>query len=246
MHDEMPDSASMLSEKLDRNGKRWINLQAYAGWTSRMPEQSDSESYRLVWMHLHSYLIPVAKTEVCWKWLKKQNFFGGWMLGGAEFHDGFVGEYPWATTVNLYEDSYLSRGGFGKKGPPFETYPASNLLYVSHEEDAYQEGSINLMVPARKFFADTALKWNGASGYALPNGELCLVDPSLTEPGPMALLIESDFLRGFLANNKLAIFWTVVGEKLRIHKPGPRFVYSRAHILTEKGLRSSKPIITDE
>jgi hypothetical protein len=247
VHADLPDTASMLSERIDRNGTRWIVLKAYPEWTSKTPQMSDSEPYRLVWFHLHSFLIPIAEAEACWRWLKKQNFFGAWMPEGAEFHDPFIGEYPWATTVNLYGDAYHYRDSFEERKAPCEMYPTANLMNVSHEEDAYQEGSINVLVPAKKFFNHLPMKWDGKSGYMHPGGRPCFLDPSLVEPGPVALLVEAAFLEDFLSHNNLAIFWTVVGEKLRIVADSwPRLVYSRAHILTAKGLRSSRPVISHD
>lgn len=73
------------------------------------------------------------------------------------------------------------------------------------------------------------------------------MEQSLLEAGPSALLVDSNFLHDFLKENKLAITWTVIGEKLLIrNNPWPRLVYSRAHILGPRGVKSSKPIITDK
>jgi hypothetical protein len=85
------------------------------------------------------------------------------------------------------------------------------------------------------------------SGYLTPDGQLRFIDPSVIESGPSSLLVDADYLREFLSTNSLTIFWTVIGEKLRIiDEPWPRLVYSRVHMLTPDGLRSSKPVITDK
>jgi hypothetical protein len=247
VHDDLPNTLSMVSERIDRNGTRWIVLQAYPEWTSKTPQISNSEPHRLVWFYLHSFLIPAGEAEACWKWLKKQNFFGAWMPEGSKFHDAFIGEFPWATTVNLYGDSYNYGDSFEEKKPPCEMYPTASLIYISHEKDAYQEGTINVLVPAKRFFKHLPMKWDGGSGYTETGGRPCFLDPSFNEPGPPALLVEAPFLEDFLSQNSLSIFWTVVGEKLRlVGDSWPRLVYSRAHILTAKGLRSSRPVISHD
>jgi hypothetical protein len=187
------------------------------------------------------------ETKKVWKWAAKQEFFGRWMPEGAQFSDGFVGEYPFATTMNLYEDRYLSQGRMGEEKLPCEVYPTSNSMSVNYEEDSYQDGSIHLLVPARRFFADEPLRWNGAGGYSAADGVLRFIDPSVEEAGPSTLLVEANYLREFLARHKLALFWTVLGEKLLlVDKPLPRLVYSRAHILTSDKMLSTAPVISDD
>lgn len=247
VHNDIPDTASMLSEVTDNRGQRWIILECHPEWNSRTPDLSQFEAYRLVWLQIRSYLIPMAETKKVWRWAPKQKFFGRWMPEGAEFHDGFVGEYPFATTMNLYEDRYLSHGGMDKQKPPCEVYPTTNSIGVHYEEDSYQDGSIRILVPARRFFADGPLGWNGAGGYGAADGALRFLDPSVEEAGPSTLLVEANFLREFLAKNKLALFWTVIGEKLHmVDKPGPRLVYSRAHLLTSDKMLSTAPVVTGD
>ncbi len=244
-YDDMPDTASILSERIDRNGNRWIILEAYPEWRSKTDDMEFGSEYRLIWLQLHSYLVPADKQKLRWGWFKKQQFFGRWMTEGAEFHDGFIGEYPWATTFNLYQDSYLSRGSFGtKQKPPEDAYPTCNSLSVGDEYDSYQPERIGFLLPARYFFHAVPLKWNGESGYMTLDGRLRFIDPSVVEPGPSALLVEADFLKEFLAENNLTIIWSVVGEKLIINdRKAPRLIYSRAHMLGHHKLISSKPII---
>ena len=235
---DMPNTSAMLSERLDEAGKRWIVLEGYPGWSSKS---------RRIWLHLHSYLIPTAERDSCWEWLQKQNFMGRWMPEGTSFHEGFVGEYPWGISFNLYEDSYLLHDGLRQKKPPCQMIPTSNSLSVSYEYNAYEEESISIHLPARCFFDDHSLRWNRASGYLSADGQLRFFDPSVVEPGPSALLVDSDFLQDFLSKHNLSIVWTVLGEKLIIGAfDSPRLVYSRAHMLGPDGLLSSKPVISND
>ncbi|MDQ2975513.1 MAG: hypothetical protein M3R69_08905, partial [Acidobacteriota bacterium] len=247
VHKDIPDTGSILSGITDTRGDQWIILESHPEWNSRTPEMSQFEAYRLVWVQIRSYLIPMAESKKLWEWAPKQNFFGRWMPEGARLHDGFVGEYPFATTMNLYEDRYLSRGGIGSQEPPCDVYPTSNSIGAHYEEDSYQDSSINLLVPARKFFAEDSLRWNGVGGYSTSDGVLRFIDPSVEESGPSTLLVEAHFLRQFLAKHKLVLFWTVLGEKLRIiEESWPRLVYSRAHMLTSGKMVSSELVITDK
>lgn len=247
-YDDLPNSANIILEHADKERKKWTLLQGYPEWISRTEDTESSEPYKLIWMQIRSYFISATDSNKCWSWAQRQDFFGRWMPEGAEFHEGFIGEYPWAISFNLYNDSYLSRGGHdSNKTIPCEISPTSNTLQINNEYDSYQEGSISIMLPARQFFKLEPLYWNRAGGYLSTTGQLLFLDPSVTEPGYSVLLVNTDFLKDFLAKNQLAIIWVVIGEKLIINgKDQPRLVFSRSHILDSKGFRSSKVISSSE
>jgi hypothetical protein len=246
-HGDMPDSAAILAEKVDPAGKRWIMLEGFTRWSSKTEDMSYSTPYRDIWLFFHSYLVSRSESEKCWRWLRRQHFMGRWMPEGAEFHEGCIGEYPWATTFNVYPDTYMSRGDFEDKQPPCDMYPTCNSLSVTNEYDAYQTEGINFLLPARRFFEAEPLRWNGTSGYLSQTGELIFLDPSVIEPGPSALLTNAEFLKAFLAANDLVIIWTVLGEKLiLVDHNAPRLTYSRVHMLTAKGLRSAEPVTVND
>ena len=69
------------------------------------------------------------------------------------------------------------------------------------------------------------------------------LDPSLTELGPSAPIVDREYLLAYLRRKRLALVWTVLGEKLVIGHgaEAPRLEFSRAHILDHDArLRSSK------
>ncbi|WP_406696365.1 hypothetical protein V5E97_35775 [Singulisphaera sp. Ch08] len=239
-HDDLPSSEAILSEKVDSGGSRWIILEACPKWRDKDANE-DSRCYRLVWMNIQSYLVPARKAETCWKWLSAQNFMGRWMPDGRDYHDGFLGEYPWATPFNLYKESFETR--FGEKRLPCKVVPTRNSLVV--QGDSFQEG-LTVSLPARPFFEDKNLEWDGKGGYRTQDGRLRFLDPCISEAGPTALLVDPDHLRDFLAAKKLVIIWTVLGEKLKVgENEAPRLVFNRVHMLDQSRLRSSEPVISD-
>jgi hypothetical protein len=242
-HDDIPGTETMLAERIDSAGKHWVILEGYPEWSSEAPDMDWSGKYRLIWLHIRSYLISASDFNGCWKWLQKQRFMGDWMPKGIEFQDGFVGEYPWATTFNLYDDSYYLQSSEQTK-LPCRMYPTCNSLRVSHKYDAYQEENIYFSLPARRFFEAEPLLWNRTNGYLSGDGVLRFLDPSIVEPGPSALLVDPSFLYKFLSDH--GIVWTVLGEKLIVgdheNMRPPRLVYNRVYTLGPNRLRSSKPI----
>lgn len=246
-YDDIPDTTNMLSKPIDKNGKRWIILEGYPEWTEKSEDMEWSDKYRNIWLHLRSYLIPTNEINKCFQWIQKQNFFGRWMPEGIEFSQGYIGEYPWATIFNLFKDISYTLGRYEDRELPCTMYPTCNTLTSHYEYDSFQEGTINFLLPAKRFFNFDELKWNGLNAYHTKDGIIRLQDPSVMQQGPSALLADSEYLKELLAKNNLSIVWTIIGEKLIINdRPAPRLVYSRGHIFTKDGMLSSKPVITHD
>ena len=70
-----------------------------------------------------------------------------------------------------------------------------------------------MVVPARPFYEEGDLWWDGAGGYQLPTGPTVLKDPSVAEGGPSALLADASELSARLEKLGLALIWTMLGEK---------------------------------
>jgi hypothetical protein len=243
-YDDLPSNELVVSGPAGPSAGSWFVLEAYPEWSERQPDADSGGPNRNIWLQLRSYLVPVAQAEECWNWLQGKQFFQRWMPEGAEYRSGFIGEYPWATMFNLHREDYGPRGS--DVALPCPMVPTCSTVGVSKEYDAYQQDGINFLVPAKSFFDAEALRWNGTSGYVREGDGLRFTDPSVVEPGPHALLASSDFLKGFLKTNQLALVWTVLVEKLVSgNNEAPRFAYSRFHMLTTEDVRSSTPVVTE-
>jgi hypothetical protein len=240
-HADVPDSEALLRPLARADGGNWQLLEGYPEWSAR-PDEDDDEftPHRRIWMHVRGYLVKAKSAEAAFDWLGRQNLMGRWMTEGAEFHEGFMGEYPWAIPFTLFPDRWHSKGG--KNDCPERFMPVCNSVTSTFGEDAYQQGSVTAHVPIRAFFADAALRWDGLSGYRTPDGRLRFLDPSLAEPGKSALLVDRDYLLDFLKRKKLALIWAVLGEKIVLGhgSEAPRLEFRRTHMLGHDGqLRST-------
>lgn len=242
--DDVPSSEQLLQPILC-DGNEWQLLEGYPTWSAnrRGDDDDDFKPYRQVWTHIRGYLVKQKSADRVFKWLGQQNFMGRWMEEGAEFHDGFIGEYPWGILFTMYPDRWHGRGGHGDKKPPATLKPVCNSITSSYEEDAFQGGGITVHVPTKLFFEDEPLRWDGLSGYLDKDGRPIFLDPSVSPSGPSALLVNRPYLLDFLQRRQLAVVWTVLGEKLYLgdhNNSAPRLEFSRAHLLDSSGvLRSS-------
>jgi hypothetical protein len=89
------------------------------------------------------------------------------------------------------------------------------------------------------FFTPRDLWWDGRGGYRLINGRTVFRDPSLTEGGPAALVVDTDDLLERLDKLGLRIIWTLLGEKLIVGGPHdtstPQRTFSQIARLEEDG-----------
>lgn len=240
-HDDLPSSERLLGALDREDGGQWQLLEGHPKWSARSDDDGeDFTPHRQIWMQIRGYLVEERAGEAVFKWLSGKNFMGRWMPEGADFHEGYIGEYPWGVLFTMYPESWHGKGG-GEEGPARLT-PVCNSIASCYGEDTYQEGSIVIHVPARSFYDDNPLRWDGLSGYCTENGRLRFLDPSLIEPGPTALMVDRAYLLDYLSRKKLALVWTVLGEKIFIgHGPdAPRLEFSRVHLLDHEGhFRSS-------
>jgi nucleoside phosphorylase len=245
---DVPSSEALLRPIARAEGGEWQLLEGYPTWSASAREEGDDgfTPHRQVWTHIRGYLVKRKSADRVFKWMSRQHFMGRWMPEGAEFHEGYVGEYPWGILFTMYPDRWHGRGD--DKKAPARLAPVCNSVSASYEEDAYQKESINVHVPARVFFeGEGQLRWDGLSGYRDGNGHLRFLDPSAAEPGSPALLVDRSYLLDFLRRRDLAVVWAVLGEKIFISGQGsPRLEFSRTHLLDHSGiLRSSDLRIPD-
>lgn len=247
---DVPRSDRLLQPIARADGGEWLLLEGYPSWSASTHDDDDGFApHRKVWTQIRGYLVKRKSANRVFRWMAKQHFMGRWMPEGAEFHKGYIGEYPWGILFSMYPDWWHSRGGNEKA--PARLVPVCNSVSANYEEDAYQGEDITVHVPAREFFeADGQLRWDGLSGYRDEKGRLRFLDPSAAESGSAALLVDRSYLLDFLQRHELAIVWSVLGEKIFIGgvpSAHPRLEFSRAHLLDQSGtLRSSDLVIRAE
>ena len=233
----IPRSEELLSV-VERDGQDWRLLASYPSW-GKIEENADwDDQCRHMWIHIESYLIQKLDISTAYNCLHRRNFFGRWMPEGATWLYGFAGEYPWGTPFNTEPEEWHRLGG---QGPalPYAYMPCWNQLAVEWQYDASVPRNFHMFVPARKFFSPADLWWDGKDGYRLTNGRTVFRDPSVTEVGLAALIVDNDELLSRLDKLGMCLIWTLLGEKLILgtphDKPTPRRTFSQIARLKEDG-----------
>lgn len=244
---DLPSSETLLQPLGRDDGGEWQLLEGYPSWSASTPEDGEDSftPHRDVWMQIRGYLVKRKAVGHVFRWMARQHFMGRWMPEGANFHQGYVGEYPWGILFTAHPDAWHSQGG--DKKAPARLVPVCNSISSSYEEDAYQNASITVHVPARVFFdGEGQLRWDGLSGYRDAQGCLMFLDPSVAEGGDPALLVDRSYLLDFLRRRDLAVIWSVLGQKSFIDglaDGSPRLEFSGAHLLDGSGVLRSSPLV---
>lgn len=199
--------------------QQWRPLMAHMS-SGRPDDREDDAPYRQIWLNLYAYMVHPRAAPILFEKLRGRNFLGRWMPEGLSVgEDGsFVGEYPWATSFNVMPSEWYA-------GPHDERLleffvPAWNDLSFHWEYDASLEsGGVSVKVPARVFFEDDELWWDGRGGYQRSGGRTVFVDPSVNLEGPPALMAEVEHLGAKLRTMGRCLFWTLLGEKWMLGGP---------------------------
>jgi len=228
----------------DSEGQPWILLNTYM---RRQEEYDDGQPHRVVELWLRSYLVEAEHLESAFTWLSGRSFFSGWLPDGEDWHSGFLGEYPWATTFNEYDPEDLRSQKLDRARSPTRFTPTTASLSDNPEYDAFQQGTLTLRLPARAFFREE-LNWDGDAGY-VQGGRQVFLDPSVSQVGPPALLISEPHLSRFLERYGLAVVWGLFGEKV-IGGPdptrGPAVSHSRVFAWDGRVWRVAEPFYREE
>ena len=226
-----------LLAPIDRNGYRWRLLMSRPSWGTRNEDADSTDSYRHVWIHLESYLVPKREFATAYRCLQRRNFFGRWMPEGATWLYRFTGEYPWATAFNTETEEWHGKGR--SDDLPAHYTPCWSEVAVEWKYDASLPGNFYMIVPAREFFGLKDLWWDGRDGYRLVDGNTIFRDPSITEGGPAALVADTNELLKRLDRLGLRLLWTLLGEKILLGgvKPGstPRRTFSQIARIEDDG-----------
>ncbi|MBS1706743.1 MAG: hypothetical protein JST40_12800 [Armatimonadetes bacterium] len=225
--DDIPELQQFLQAK-GADGCEWIQLRHYPEWNSRHDSEDVAidRNYRLFWLQVHSYLVDRNDSEELLKWAEGANWFNRWMPDGRDYHDGFVGEYPWGTPFQLagYECDEIRRPD-NHRLCPTQLTPTVHTVAAEYEYDCFQQSTVRIYVPSQEFF-DERLAWIPESGYRR-DGRRVFFDPTLCAPGPPALLVDTIYLKDCLEAKGKAIFFTILGEKLATgDNDKPRMVVS--------------------
>jgi hypothetical protein len=224
--EDLPSLIQQMIVTDPSDGSRWLTLEAHYSWEEPTPpdmEWSDL-SHRSLWYQVNALIVRKEDCAELFSWAQQQDFWGRWMPESGRSHDVFLGEFYWSPAYReQFADERGNRAwtrGDRQRRLPKEVIVPSMAYSGGTSLDCSLEEPVHVFLPAPWLAEQLGLQWAGVEGeFCGPDGARLARDPSVTTPGPPALLVSEPALRDFLNGAEYEIIWTVLGCKAIV---GPR------------------------
>jgi hypothetical protein len=244
--EDLPSVEPLIEIVDPDDGSRWLTMESFYKWEQPTPPEEERFDVprKEIWYILKSYIVKKSNIEEVFGWAKQQNFLGRWMPESLDLHSVYLGELFWSPAYKHRHSAYHGYEGWtrGDRAAVPRNILATTEEYVWEPgfDCSIEDLSVNVYLPCDWLAERMDVRWSGTEGhYQYPRGKLVALDPSVTIPGPGALLLRKDDFVTFLDENGYAILWTLLGEKniLGAHVSGEdwkgRLEISGAYILAE-------------
>jgi len=217
--DDLPKVEDLLSVARPEVASRWLNVQGYFNWKQQPPADRESTDVerRDLWYICTGYLVRAQDADAFVRWAEGVDFWGRWMPDPPEVYRMFLGEHGWSPASRYFQQPYFGdeRWTQPNHGCPGKVRAiAFEYLREASGFDCSVDESYTLRLPASELVTGLGLRWSGnGADYLDAADQLAAFDPTAHADGPSALLLREDLLKEFLAREKLALCWAVLGEK---------------------------------
>ncbi|MGH7773697.1 MAG: AVAST type 2 anti-phage system protein Avs2 [Candidatus Binatia bacterium] len=217
--DDLPSVERLLVAVNPQDGSRWLNLDGYLNWKQPAPLDRDPHDVdrREIWYMGHGYLVPGDETAAFMLWAEAVDFWGHWMPKPHESYKLFLGEHGWSPAARYFESPYYGVAGWirADQGCPARVCVASfRRLEESSGFDCSIDDSYTLRLPCSDLVRALGLQWSGnVADFVDGGGTVIAFDPTAHSVGPSALLVRQEALLDCLERERLALCWSVIGEK---------------------------------
>ena len=125
----------------------------------------------------------------------------------------YLGEYPWEPSLAA-QDDWAPAGGWSRLGAPTRPTTAGYLCEKGNYDYSIDE-TIRIELPAPWLSEAMGLRLRDGRQptFVDRDGQIRFFDPSVSEPGYQAGLVDRDFFLAMLEREGLAPIWIIAGEK---------------------------------
>ena len=218
-YDDLPKVEDLLSISHPDDGFRWLNVEGYFNWKQRPPADRESIDVerRELWYICIGYLLHAQDADTFMRWAEGVDFCQFRMPKPPEIYQMFLGEHGWSPASRYFQQPYYGDEGWTQPnhGCPVKVHTAAfEHLREASGFDCSVDETYTLRLPASELVTSLGLRWSGnGADYLDTAGQLAASDPTAHANGPSALLLREDWLKAFLARERLSICWAVRGEK---------------------------------
>lgn len=207
------NDARLIDVTDPKTGRRWLALDGFAHWSQRSIVQGQGAMHRETWFRLKCVVAKKKDLRALVTFMAGKQLPSNHDLPELKLHgDHYLGEYPW--DPSLAELDHWERDewyGFPAK-------VRGTVADYTCERGGYDysiEKSVSVTLPAP--WLATALDLRLVNGrqltFAGRDGRTIFFDPSVSEPGRQAALVDREAFLAMLSREGLAAIWVIAGEK---------------------------------
>jgi hypothetical protein len=212
-HDIVND-ASLIDLRDPKNGRSWLALDGFSHWYQRGIEEGKSQLQRSTWFRLNCVVTERRNHAKLLRWLRAEPLTSPDDLPEIELRgDQHLGEYPWHQSFADLGD-WEEPDNWQKIPVPVRAAVAS----YTQEKGGYDysiDKTIKVSLPAPWLMKGMQLRLSNGRNltFVSSDDEIRFFDPSVSEPGPHAALVDRDEFLELLIRENLCAFWVIAGEK---------------------------------
>ncbi len=235
------NDASLIDVVNPKTKQRWLCLHAFASWRQRGMVGGREELERDTWFRLHCVVVKKEDEKKLLCDLSKKTLTDPHGLPHIELHgDYFLGEYPWHPSVNQFGD-WTVPGEWRAPAVPTRATVADYMCERSGYDYSLDE-TVHVELPAP--WLASALRIRLSDGrklnYVGARGNVVFYDPSVSEVGPKAALVDRAAFLAMLEQEGLAAVWVIAGEKNvygGLDAFGGRALHTAVYLLDREGFK---------
>ena len=132
---QVPDFNTLLTPQTRTvESHEWLNLCGYHWWEEKLPfdEKRLGRGVLKMWIHVRSFFVRKVDYLSSVRSLQGVNFWGNG-IQVPEFHEAWLGEYPWGASLEDFITTYQE----------YDRWPATNVLPLTPTVCVYGEESAN-------------------------------------------------------------------------------------------------------
>jgi hypothetical protein len=216
--EDLPPPIDFL-ERTGSDNQKWMVLDSYTNWTrkesigdfqGRQPDRQEIHYF------FRSYLVQREHLSAVMAWGQKQDWINDRLPSACRYNNNpHLHECFWSPNFHWPLDEDWITDVWQVNDLPHPVLQTTSDFLCTHSSyDCSVDREFSISMPSRWLANKMGLKITGRNAdFRDSSGRIVAFDPSTRESGHSTLIILREALREFLAREKLALIWTLLGEK---------------------------------
>jgi hypothetical protein len=213
---DLPAVPTLVRVTDPQDGSHWLCLNSIV--LNRQVErlgaiERHKPERREVSRFINGYLVRKGNAAKFAEWARTADFSDGWMPEPSDYFQFPLHEFYWAPQF-AGEKVWIEGWSPRRRIPVPVAITGAKYICEATTSDCSLSESVEISLPEKFLVEKMGLRLKGRKGHFHDNkGELVAYDPAVGTDAQSCLLFRELVMRNFLREQKLELFWVVLGEK---------------------------------